>query len=196
MNRIIYIMGKSATGKDTIFQHLQKKHPEWKMMTLYTTRPIRVGETDGKEYYFVDDNYIEEIAAQGKIIEQRTYDTVHGLWHYVTADDGKINLQQHTYLAIGTLQSYLALRRYYGSDALLPVYIEVEDGERLERALRREKKQADPKYGEMCRRFLGDSEDFSEEKLKEAGIHTRFQNVHLKDCIHQIEEYLAKTTLP
>ena len=43
------------------------------------------------------------------------------------------------------------LKNYYGEDAVRPVYIEVEDGERLTRALNREKEQEKPKYEEMCR---------------------------------------------
>ena len=41
------------------------------------------------------------------------------------------------YLGIGTLESFVRLREYYGNEVMWPVYIEVEDGERLERALAR-----------------------------------------------------------
>ena len=58
----------------------------------------------------------------------------------------------------------------------MPIYIEVEDGERLSRALNRERMQESPKYEELCRRFLDRCERFSEEKLKEAGITRRFVN--------------------
>jgi guanylate kinase len=72
--------------------------------------------------------------------------------------------------------------------------IESDDGVRLERALRRERKQSEPKYEEVCRRFLADSEDFSEEKISEAGIDRRFFNETLDDCQAEIEDYL-KTAL-
>ena len=183
-------MGKSSTGKDTIFRLLRKKHPEWQMITLYTTRPIRKGETQGNEYHFVTDSYVRELEQAGKIIEQRSYDTIHGIWKYVTADDGLVDLSKHTYLTIGTLESYLALRSHYGTEALLPIYIEVEDGIRLERALKREQKQEQPKYEEMCRRFLADSIDFSEERLCEAEIHTRFVNDQLEACLKEINQYI------
>ncbi len=51
--------------------------------------------------------------------------------------------------------------------------IELDDGIRLQRALNRERTQAEPKYAEMCRRFLADSEDFSQEKIERAGISRR-----------------------
>ncbi len=62
------------------------------------------------------------------------------------------------------------MRNYYGESNVIPVYIEVEDGERLIRAIKGEKQQETPKYEELCRRFLADQEDFSEEKIREAEI--------------------------
>ena len=71
---------------------------------------------------------------------------------------------------------------------MLPVYIEVDDGIRLQRALDREKQQKTPNYAELCRRFLADQQDFSEEKLMEAGILKRYQNDVLPDCLARIAE--------
>ena len=69
------------------------------------------------------------------------------------------------------------------------IYIDVEDGIRLTRALEREKKQEQPKYAEMCRRFLADSIDFSEENLSKNNINTRYFNNELLDvCIEQIKK--------
>ena len=68
--------------------------------------------------------------------------------------------------------------------------IEVDDGERLERALKRERIQPNPKYDEMCRRFLADSADFSKEKVKSAGIETVFVNDDLEVCIAKVREYV------
>ena len=75
---------------------------------------------------------------------------------------------------------------------MIPIYIEVEDGERLTRALKREKKPGNRKFAEMCRRFLADTEDFSEEKLKAAGIEIRFENKDLFKCMSEIEDYILK----
>ena len=54
---------------------------------------------------------------------------------------------------IGTLESYEKIKEYYGEDNVYPIYIEVDDETRIERALKREKKQPEPKFQEMCRRF-------------------------------------------
>lgn len=191
MGKIYYIMGKSSSGKDTIFKELKERCPDYQTITLYTTRPIRAGETEGVEYHFVDEKMLREFEDAGKVIELRAYDTKHGIWKYFTVDDGQVDLRRQNYLVIGTLESYRKMREYYGKDALVPIYIEVEDGLRLSRALSREREQEEPKYAELCRRFLADSVDFSEENIRAAGIEKRFQNVDFARCLEEIMIYLS-----
>lgn len=194
MGKIVYLMGKSSTGKDTIYKRLIS-HPQLKLKTIvpYTTRPIRVKETEGVEYHFTDEERFQNLSQAGKVIEQRAYHTYHGLWRYFTVDDGQIKLDEGNYIYIGTLESFNSTADYFGREYLIPVLIELDDGVRLQRALDREKKQAEPKYEEMCRRFLADSEDFSEEKIKQAGIGTaRFYNDDLHKCIEEIVCHIKK----
>lgn len=185
MSKIFYLMGKSASGKDTIYKKIKEVFPELKTIVIYTTRPIRSNETEGVEYYFVDENKLHELQKSGKVIEMRAYNTVHGIWTYFTVDDGQFDADVN-YIAIGTLESYVKLKEYFGADRVIPIYIEVEDGLRLERALARERGMKEPKYKEMCRRFLADTEDFSTEKLEEAGITHKFLNVDMDKCIEEI----------
>lgn len=191
MGKMIYLMGKSSSGKDTIYKHLL----EWdvgnlKKVVLYTTRPIRNGEVEGEEYYFTDEAGYRKMEADGKIIEARVYHTYHGLWHYFTIDDGKIDLEHNNYLAIGTIESYLKTAEYFGKEKVIPILLELNDGIRLKRALDREMQQENPRYQEMCRRFLADEEDFSEEKIKLAGIEKRFSNDNLGKCLEEIKLYI------
>ena len=95
---------------------------------------------------------------------------------------------------MGTPQSCVFLKEYFGEDKVLPVYIRVDDGELLQRALTRERKQREPKYAEMCRRYLSDLSDFSEEKLLLAGIgeENTFDNSDLETCIAEIGNYIAE----
>ena len=182
MNEIVFIMGKSASGKDRIYRELSEdKALGLNKITMYTTRPLRSGEAEGREYHFVDDDTAKRLENENKIIEIRCYDTVFGVWKYFTADDGQIDLKNGNYLGIGTLESFQKMKNYYGKDSVIPIYIEVENGERLIRAIRREQEQETPKYKELCRRFLADEEDFSEENIKEAEIQMRFVYEDL-DC--------------
>lgn len=186
MGKIYYMMGKSSSGKDTLYKEVLKALPKLKTLVLYTTRPIREGEQEGIEYHFVTDEELERFEKAGKIIEERTYDTVYGAWKYATIEDGQINLAAYDYLVIGTLESYAGMKKCYGAENLVPIYIEVEDGERLSRALSRERQQEQPKYEEMCRRFLADQKDFSEENLEEAGIVRRYYNDDKAQCLEKI----------
>lgn len=186
MGKIYCMMGKSSSGKDTLYQKVLERLPQIHRVVAYTTRPIREGEQDGVEYHFVDDKQLAELETDGKIVELRAYNTVHGIWKYFTVDDGQIDLEQGDYLLIGTLETYEKIREYYGAEHLVPIYIEVEDGERLARALERERRQAVPKYKEMCRRFLADEEDFCEENLKRLGIDKRYRNTDMETCLNEI----------
>ena len=188
MGNLFYIIGKSSTGKDTIYKELyEKKDLKLNPLVMYTTRPIREKEVDGREYHFVDDMVLKQLEQDGKVIEKRAYHTIHGIWTYFTVDNDKLDLKNQDYLAIGTLESYEKIRTYYGDGKVVPLYIEVEDGLRLERALEREKKQQPPKYEELCRRFLADQVDYSEEKLKEAGITVRYSNEkNIESCVETL----------
>lgn len=188
MAKLYILMGKSSSGKDTIYRRLlAERGRNLKPVVLYTTRPIRSGEEDGREYYFVDEAKMREFENAGKIIEHRVYQTVHGAWHYFTADDGQIRLSgTQDYLMIDTLEGYLQLKQYFGAEHVVPLYIEVEDGLRLSRALERERSQAQPKYAELCRRFLADEEDFSPDKLKAAGILNVYSNEELETCVDEL----------
>ncbi len=191
MGKIVYLMGKSSTGKDTIYQRiLQNNVFGLKRFVPYTTRPIRSNEKNGVEYFFTDEEGFKRLKEENRIIEDRAYDTFHGLWRYFTVNDEQLDLENNNYVYIGTLESYVNTKKYFGEEKVLPVLIELDDGIRLERALNREKKQENPKYEEMCRRFLADSADFSEEKVKEAGIEKRFYNQDLEECLREIQEYL------
>ena len=189
---VIYcLMGKSASGKDTIYRALKERAEKSREILLqevvpYTTRPMREGEKDGEAYYFRSDAEFERAGRKGQIIESRDYSVVSGIWHYYTEDDGQIDLTRQNYLLIGTLESYGSFCRYYGKENVVPLYVELEAGERLQRALDREKREPHPRYAELCRRFLADEADFSEEKLKAAGICERFTNEHLEDCVEEI----------
>lgn len=192
MGKIFYILGKSASGKDTIYKKLcNDKELNLKSVVLYTTRPIRDGEIDKVTYNFVTEKEYEAIKESGSIIEERSYDTIHGLWRYFTAVDNDFSLDNN-YIMIGVLSSYVSINKYFGNDKVIPIYIEVDDGIRLERALKRERKPENGKYAEMCRRFLADSEDFSEEKIKKANITKRFENIDFDECIREIREYIKQ----
>ncbi len=200
MGKIFYLIGKSAVGKDTILEHLLAEDElSLKPIVQYTTRPIRDGEEEGREYHFITNERAEELEAEGKIIEMRAYNTIYGIWKYMLVDDGQVALETSNYSAVGTVASYVLVRNYYGSEKVIPIYIDLETGERLQRALNRERNHDRPKYTELCRRFLADEEDFSNEHLKDAGLLTsdgkivnRVENIDFDRCVHEIRSIICK----
>ena len=194
MGKIFCVMGKSASGKDTIYNKiLQEDSLGLNRIIPYTTRPIRDGETPGADYNFCTEEDVLRLTEKGQIIELREYNTVYGVWKYFTVNDGNIDLDKKNYLTVGTLESFVKIRDCFGSGKVLPIYIEVEDGDRLIRAINREKQQQVPKYEEMCSRFLADSADFSEEKIVESGIKRRFVNDALERCLEEIKRSIKET---
>ncbi len=186
MGKIFCIMGKSAVGKDTIYKELKRRLPYFKTIVLYTTRPIRKGEREGVEYYFRDQEFLERVRESGNLIECRKYHTVCGVWYYFTVHDQQVDLERWNYLVMGTLESYQKLQEYYGKDALVPIYIYVNDQLRWERAYQREKRQENPNFDEMKRRYATDEQDFMEQNLRKCGINKRYENRDLETCIREI----------
>ena len=193
MSYIFCLMGKSSSGKDTVYRKLL----EDTQLGLYrlvtgTTRPIREGERDGEEYYFYTDEQFQQLQADGRIIEYRSYDTAHGIWNYFTVAHEKLDGAHRDYLTINTLEAYVKLRDHYGADHLIPVYLQVDDGLRLQRALDRERVQIQPRYKELCRRFLADEADFSRDKLKACGIEKSFNNKSKNKCLNNLIKHISK----
>lgn len=192
--RIIYIVGKSSVGKDTIYKKLKEKI-DIKPYVLYTTRPIRTGEEDGVNYYFLEQHEMDEHinSTEKNVIEYRVYNTIYGPWTYATIADNQFESEKDL-LMEGTLESYDAVRKYFMDNdkvQVIPIYIEVDDGVRLERALKREMEQENPKYEELCRRFLADCKDFSEDKILNSGIKKRFKNINVDECVQDIIDYVS-----
>ncbi len=196
MGKIFYLTGKSCAGKDSLYKKITDDSELClKPVIRYTTRPIRDNETDGVGYHFVDMNGYMKYKESGKIIEEQVYHTMHGDWYYFTADDGSVELDKYSYIAIGVLDSFAGTRQYYGRDVVLPIYIELDDGERLQRALDRERLPGNGRYAEMCRRFLADAEDFRQERIDELGItaDSVFVNDDLDDCAKRIKAWILKS---
>ena len=193
MGKIFYFMGKSSTGKDTIYrQILSDNKLKLRKIVPYTTRPIRANEEEGREYHFITEQDVERMQAEGRIIELRSYNTFHGTWKYMTVDDGRVKLDKHSYIMIGTLEAYQKVAEYYGEENVVPILIVVDDRIRLQRALNRERNQLTPRYQEMCRRFLADEEDYRKELLEQQNITKAFENENLEQCINEILDYMRE----
>lgn len=186
---IFYIMGKSASGKDSLYKKLLSTDLNLNRVAIYTTRPKRDGEAEGIEYHFVDEKFLND--RKDKIIEKRVYHTVFGDWYYATIDDGKIEKNKN-YVVIGTLESYNIIKKYYGKELVFPIYLEVSNDIRRKRAIDRENMQKVPKLDEMERRFKADEIDFSEDNIKNAEIEKRYTNDDFDKCFKEVVDDIKK----
>jgi len=182
MSRIFCLVGKSCSGKDTLYARILERHPELKPVVPCTTRPRRSGETDGEAYFFVTEDQLRQYEAEGRVIEKREYHTTQGLWTYFTP---RFALDADR-LLITTLEGARALIGCYGPEAVRIVYLHVDDRTRLLRCMDREERQERPDYTEVCRRFLADQEDFSAEHL------AQLPNLFPIDTAAGIEDCLAQ----
>ena len=203
MSNLIYIMGKSASGKDTVYKQV-KERIDSNSYVLYTTRPMREGEKEGREYNFITREQFKKLEKDQKVIEARRYNVVNAqgqkdVWTYATIDDKQWE-KEGNFLTIGTLESYNSISKYLSEHPekdlkLLPIYIEIDEAERRKRAIERENKSGKPNFEEMERRLKADNIDFSEEKIIEAGITKTFKNYDLNECVDNIVRYIEENTM-
>lgn len=202
MSNLIYIMGKSSAGKDTVYKSL-KDEIDTNIYIPYTTRPMREGEKEGREYYFLVKKQLEELQKQDKVMECRNYNVINksgekDIWTYATIADSQWD-KAGDFITIGTLESYASIIKYLKEHPekdlnMIPVYIAIDEIERERRARKREESQKKPNYEEMERRLKADNVDFSEEKLREAGIGAKqtFENYDLDKCVESIIKYIQR----
>lgn len=194
MSRIFCIVGKSGSGKDTIYHRILAEKPENLIPVIpYTTRPKRADEKNGVNYFFVTDEELESCRENDRIIELRRYHTVQGLWSYFTV---KFPIDKtKDYILITTLEGVQGIIRHYGPEMVHVVYMDIDERERLLRCINREAKEAVPDYREICRRYIADYEDFSKENLAEfEHFHTINSGLPLEKCLEQWNEIFGFTS--
>ena len=157
-NKIVVLYGKSASGKDTILQELLTKG--FQPIISHTTRPMREGGVDGKDYHFISTKEFLKELGKDNFIETRSYDTllngVKETWHYgVHKDSIKESDKDYiTILDMGGLKEFI---EYFGRDEIIPIGILASDETRKYRASGR---------GSFCeiewnRRLEADDKDFT-----------------------------------
>lgn len=153
MIKVIALMGKAGSGKDTILTLLTHSYPnEYNEIVSCTTRPPREGEIDGVNYHFLTLHEFTQKEINNDMLET----TIFNEWHYGTAlsslSTDKINIGVFNPAGVRSLlkNELIDLTIYY---------IQTSDKERLIRQLLREQ---EPDVHEIIRRFAADEADFSD----------------------------------
>ena len=66
---LIVISGPSGCGKGTICKELRARHPEIKVSVSTTTREIRAGEVEGRDYRYISKEEFERQVQEGEFLE-------------------------------------------------------------------------------------------------------------------------------
>lgn len=155
MREIITLTGCSASGKDTVLRKVIESNSNIVPIISSTTRPMRVGEENGREYNFIDNKDLD----LNKFIEYREYNTINGVWIYgVGEEEFYKKLNMGTPIIILDYEGLKKIRKYCFDHeiSVTSYYIDVSLRERLKRSLDREKTLSDKDCLEICRRAIDD----------------------------------------
>lgn len=200
MGKIICIIGKSGTGKTTLFEKYKELFNKSRFgsyhtlipITEYTTRQRRLGESISA-YNFSTLEEMQEMLNNNEIIEVREYNTVNGKWYYFNSSKN-IDLEHNNYLCVITYEALLSFKEKFGDDNVVCIYLEAEDEyERFNNLLLRESKLKS-NYKELARRCLSDEDDFAEcDDLNNKHINYRLKNPY-KDFQIMYEQFMEIVT--
>lgn len=156
---MIVLIGKTASGKDTILNKLIEKYGYKKLIT-HTTRPMRKGEIQDKTYHFISDEEFLKKKENGDFLECNEFDTVEGIWRYGSAKEDYLNANENTVViltpsGLSALKVYIA-RQKVNID-ITSIYIYANNTTIAKRL----KKRGDKKE-EAERRIKADNDDFHE----------------------------------
>ena len=189
--RIFALLGYSSVGKDTILKQVLKDMDDVKPIISTTTRPMRKGETEGVEYYFINDT---EFFRRGTdFVEQRIYHTKvkengvekDATWRYGIE---RMELEKDDYLiVIVDSVGYKELKNYVGNNKIVPIFISAPQEELKARALARGDLEA-----EVDRRLKDDYERFMDFRVRTVYHEVKNGEGRLEEAIKEVENIITK----
>lgn len=189
--KIFALLGYMGVGKDTILKQVLKDMDDVKPIISTTTRPMRKGETEGVEYYFIDDT---EFFRRGTdFVEQRIYHTKvkengvekDATWRYGIE---RAELEKDDYLiVIVDSVGYKELKNYVGNGKIVPIFISAPQEELKARALARGDLEA-----EVDRRLKDDYERFMDFRVRTVYHEVKNTNGRLEEAIKEVENIITK----
>jgi len=187
MNKLICLVGKQASGKDSLCRYIAKEHG-FKIAVSSTTRPMRSQEVNGVDYFFLDD---EDFFKQ-ELVEHRIYETIQNgkpaTWYYGLTPNA-IDTKDNSIVAVVDPHGLEQIINYMGSDDVISIYVDADYESRLFRALVRDTKF---ELDEFYRREYTDHQKFEDAICKMDYI---VLNLDLNEAIKQIDEILEKEGL-
>lgn len=178
---ITILIGESGAGKDHFLKRSIDKG--FTPIVSYTTRPMRDGEIDGREYFFMTDKEFCELEFQKPdfFLEKRKYHAIHNnkdvIWTYGSP---KVNPNDNNYMTVLDVQGAVDYIKAYGSENIEVIYIKASENLRIQRAVKRDPNGFDK--AEWDKRAADDAEKFKncvsviDDTLSDKQVHIFFNN--------------------
>ena len=152
MYKIVALIGEAGTGKDTIMQRVLAAAPSlFNEIISCTTRPIREGEKEGVNYYYLTDEEFLDKARKGLMLETTLFNN----WYYGTSLDSLSETK--TNIGVFNPDGIRILLNEHKDIDLKVFRIKCSDKTRMLRQLNRED---NPNVDEIIRRYTTDKIDF------------------------------------
>ena len=186
---ITILIGKSAAGKDSVLNKLIEKGYE--SLVLTTSRPMRNGEVNGKDYYFVSKDKFKDMIKKDLFVEYRIYQTLMDNcpdeWYYGLS---KMELYKNNdngkYVVPLDINGAKSLIKNIDNNYKV-IYLDVSDTIREKRA----KKRSSFDQTEWNRRMEDDKSKYSKENLDSVNaIRVLNENISLEELVNKIDEII------
>ena len=127
---IICLLGASGSGKSTLEKVLSEKYG-YKKIVSHTTRKPRIGEINGKDYFYINNERFEDMIRQGLFAE---YDEYSQKRIYGTL---KSDYQDGDKVVVLTPNGYRQLKKNCPNEKIFTVLVEANLGTRVKRYIDR-----------------------------------------------------------
>jgi len=115
--KLIVVSAPSGAGKTTIVKAILAKYPSLLFSVSATTRPIRSGETEGRDYFFLPREEFERRITAGQLVE---WEEIYGnLYGTLKSEVDKALSAGKTMLFDIDVKGAISIKRHYPSDAVL-----------------------------------------------------------------------------
>ena len=193
VKKIFCIIGYMAVGKDTIVKEASEiLGDKVKVLVSHTTRPMRKGEKEGREYYFINNKEFLKMKEYGAFVESRKYNTkveengkiTDATWFYGLSAE-EVESSEYSIVIVDS-DGYMELREKYGRDIVIPIYISVKDEVIKERALARGdlEEEVNRRIADDKKRFLNFRVNIVYKTIKNEG--------NIEDTVEEFVGYICK----
>jgi len=183
--KLIVLSSPSGGGKSTLANYLMTLYPEIRFSVSCTTRKIREGEVDGKDYFFLSKEEFEEKVANGEFAE---YEQIFGNYYGTLKSEIKKHLNSGNSILFDVdVKGAVSLRKNFPEDTLL-LFIYPPSFEELERRLQ---KRSTESPDELNTRLERAKEELEYKDLFDHSILNDVLDDAFNDLEHIIKENLS-----